>query len=90
MTKELAASAPSRMKIKVVTPPVNVIPTVGTKTLPRCGSVVPPNVPVACRVGGEPRKTAGPACEKRLRAAHCWRDQGPRGHYTTSEEIGSL
>ena len=59
MTKELKASAPSGMEIKVVAPPDNIISTVGTKTLPWCGSVVPSNVSVAWRVGGKPKKTAG-------------------------------
>ena len=44
MTKELTASAPSAMKIKVVAPTDNVILTVGVKRLPLLGSVVPTKV----------------------------------------------
>ena len=40
MTKELAASAPSAMRTKVVAPPDNIILTVGANTLPPRGSVV--------------------------------------------------
>ena len=44
MTKELAASAPSAMKIKVVAPTNKIILTVGAKTLPLCGSFLPAEV----------------------------------------------
>ena len=65
MTKELTASAPSAMMIKVVAPPDNIILTVGAKTLPLRGSVVPSNVSVARRSlaklqEAKPKKTAGP------------------------------
>ena len=46
MTKELTASAPSAMKIKVVAPPDDIILTVGAKTLPLRGSVIPSYVSV--------------------------------------------
>ena len=39
-TKELTASAPSAVKIKVVPPPDGIILTIGAKTLPLRGSVV--------------------------------------------------
>ena len=69
MTKELT-SVPSKMRIKVVTPPDDIIPTVGTKRF-RCAEVLfHRTFPLRGGLAVIPGKTAGLACEERPGAAY--------------------